>query len=125
LIQMDWYVPNEVLYIKAVGKLTDQTLLEGDPTMVRLLDMTPTDTIHLLLDFSQLDYLPSITTQVKLRWAKHHKLGKIIVIGSREPLTFTASLVGQLFRKDIIFANTHYEAQMHLSETVTPEPALA
>lgn len=117
MINIDWYVPNTVLYITVDGSLTDEELLKGDPALIRLLDRAETDTVHLLLDFSKLEHLPSITTQVRLRWAKHDKLGKIIVIGSREPLTFTASLVGQLFRKDIQFVGSHYEAQQHLSDT--------
>ena len=119
MIKLDWYVPNAVLYINTVGQLTDEELLAGDPAFVRLLERTPSDTVHLLFDFSKLEYLPPITTLVKLRWAKHDKLGKIIVIGSREPLTFTASLVGQLFRKDIIFVDSHYEAQQYLGDAIT------
>jgi len=119
LVTIDWYVPNTVLYINAVGRLTTKDLLKGDPKLVHLLENTSSDTIDLLLDFSQLDALPSITTLVKLRWAKHNKLGKVIIIGSREPLTFTASLVGQLFRKDLIFVDALSEAQQNLDVATT------
>lgn len=114
MIQLDWYVPDTVLCAKLSGIIHDDELLEGDPALVRLLDSAQPDTVHLLLDFSELESLPSITTLVKLRWAKHGKLGKVIVIGSREPFTLTTSLVGQLFRKDLIFVDHRVEVQVHL-----------
>ena len=124
MIQLDWYIPDTVPYVKLTGNVTEKDITIRDRTLSRVLDEAQSDKIYLMLDFSGLMSLPSITDMVKLRWAKHPKLDKIIVIGSREPFTLTASIVGQLFRKEVVFVDNIYQTHyylMSISQQVTDE----
>lgn len=118
-----WYIEGEVIYSEVWGDQTLEELMDSNATITQYLDK-PTDKkrVHIIMNDAKLQSIPVSLTKIRkaLSYAKHPKLGCVIMIGEKEQamrdvmLDSLLTILAKLSRACYIRLKTLDEATQHL-----------
>lgn len=97
--EIKWLIPNEIILERFYGVFTAEEVEAADMQIIALLEGSPRETIHTIVDDADIEQMPPITALSKLKSARHDKLGWTIIYGQKNlGLRFTTTLANKILR---------------------------
>jgi hypothetical protein len=95
-----WYIEGRVIRLKLTDVVQENQLSALDKMMTSFLRNGTNPQVHLILDISELNSLPSITALNKMSFLRHHRHGWWVIVGKRTgtPAHNTLHLLGDTYQ---------------------------
>ncbi|MEM9954710.1 MAG: hypothetical protein AAF846_24090 [Chloroflexota bacterium] len=124
-IQVGWYIPNKVTYMKLVGDFTDATFIKAANYRTQIASESPAEKVHLILDTSDSAHKIDIKNYRKIELPPNN--GWTIAVGGTDKVAqFVGTVAMQLMKQELRFAKTIDEAMQLLTRfdgSISPDSA--
>ncbi|MEO1289451.1 MAG: hypothetical protein AAFV93_16935 [Chloroflexota bacterium] len=112
-IQVGWYIPNKVNYMKVNGKVSDKTFIEAANFRADLANSSSEETVHLIVDASESEFNINISAYNDFKLPDNN--GWTIVVGNYNRVArFAGTVVMQLVKQELRFVDSIDEAMATL-----------
>ncbi len=120
---IEWYVEDQVLFVKHWGPTQADDVREQMATMNQRLDSSPAQSIHVIIDLSEVTKALSMKDFPKAfaHFKTHPKYRWTMMVGQKDPLVrFASTVATNLFRAPLRTFDTNAQAVAFL-KTMDPE----
>lgn len=105
--ELSWYVPNQVLYIKAVGHIRDEDIDQLDQEVWQSFNQPFESCTYFVYDATDQTSIPSLKLLSNFKAIQHPRFKWGVVSGSKNPaITFAAQFWSQTARSHVRFFPT-------------------
>jgi hypothetical protein len=111
----EWLIEGRVCQVIVPPLVTEDMLSTYDKQIVSLMDSAP-GVVHVLVDVTPMDVIPSVRHWVGLKMARHPHFGQTLLIGleHKPMMRFFASVVSQALRVPVKSFSTQEAALDYL-----------
>jgi hypothetical protein len=115
--KLSWFIPGRVIDMTLPEIATDGSVFEALDTEINAMLDSGTAPVHVMIDVRTMKEFPSATIAMKMKYYKHPKVGRLVIIGlSTNPmLRFLAGLVGRGVGVQIKDMSTREEAEAYIA----------
>lgn len=126
-LHLSWYLENRVILVVSKGKSLnqDQDMFDIDQAIVDYINQSDAPLVHLITDFRDGSFSPSMKAVGKLQSSKHPRIGWAIVIGQMNSLQrFSLAMAISFFKLRNRMVDTLEEALDFLNYVDSTLPPL-
>lgn len=98
-LPISWAIDQHVILITSVGDSTDQDFFALDQPCADLIEASPAEQVHVIIDCSGSPYTPSGKAITQIRFPKNPRIGWVILVGSVNVLQRFGFAIGSTFFK--------------------------
>ena len=109
--EANWFVDGKVVFDRVVGDIDAQMIAEHDQVISAFLNAADSPKMHMIVDFSKVGTLPSVSAFTDIHWTKDDRLGWVVVYGVDSAVVkFISTVVLQMTSVSHKFVDTKEDA---------------
>jgi hypothetical protein len=116
-VQINWYIPERVLFTKYSGDVTPQDILRQYEEGIELCHSVNSPLVHMIVDIAEVKSFPKTLSNYKGTFGdKARNAGWVVMVGDNKIVRLLSSLITNLMKLNFAYVNTHQEALKFISQ---------
>lgn len=91
--ETSWYVPDQIIIVRAIGDVTHSDITMLDQTLMDMLEDTDSEQVHGIIDSTLLKSDPGFQAYARMQFAKHPRCGWVVEFGLTNALLKFAAVI--------------------------------